>query len=141
VEETVLSHSKQPYAINTERQYYTTPVPSYTGKSEHSSENNNGNKVLISLADDININYKNPPLPVNPFSEFIDNRQLSNSRIGGALVSYKFPGDGGHVYFITPQVVGAKQSQQNPNGYVYPLPSQQSHQLVTYRRKKRKEQR
>jgi len=141
VGETVLSHSKQPYAINTESQYYTTPAPSYTGKSDHSSENNNGNKVLISLADDININYKSPPLPVNPFSEFIDNRQLRNSQVGGALVSYKFPGDGGHFYFITPQVVGAKQSQQNPNGYVYPLPGQESHQLVTYRRKKRKEQR
>lgn len=139
--ETVLSHSKQPYAINTEKQYYTTPVPRYTGQTEHSSEDNNGNKVPISLADDININYKNPPLPVNPFSEFIDNRQLSNSPTGGALVSYKFPGDGGHVYFITPQLVGAGQSQQHPNGYVYPLPSQTPHQSVRYSRKKRKEQR
>lgn len=136
----VPSQSKQPYPVNSERQYYTTPVPSYSGKSEHSSENSNGNKAPLSLADDININYKNPSLPVNPLSELIDERLLINSQTGAALVSYKFPGDGGHFYFITPQIVGAEQSQQ-PNGFIYQPSSQAPHQPVRYRRKKRKEQR
>jgi hypothetical protein len=60
---------------------------------------------------------------------------------GGALVSYKFPGDGGHFYFITPQVVSAEQSLQHANGYLYSPQNQAPPQLLTYRRKKRREQR
>ncbi|PNF18370.1 hypothetical protein B7P43_G13568 [Cryptotermes secundus] len=138
----VQSQSKRPYVANGERQYYTTPIPNYNiQKSENPPESDQVSKVPVSLADDININYKKPSPPVNPLSEFIDTRQLSNLQPGGALVSYKFPGDGGHFYFITPQVVGAEQPQQQANGYLYSPPNQAPPQLVTYRRKKRKEQR
>jgi hypothetical protein len=134
----VQSQSKRPYVLNGERQYYTTPIPNYNiQNSDNLHENDHGSKVPVSLAADININYKKPLPPVNPISEFIDTRQISNLETGRALVSYKFPGDGGHFYFITPQVVGVQESQQQ----VYSLPSQGPHQLVTYRRKKRKQQR
>lgn len=134
----VQSQSQRPYVVNGERQYYTTPVPNYNIKnSENPLENDRGSKVPVSLADDIKINYKKPLPPVNPFSEFIDTRQISDSETGGALVSYKFPDDGSHFYFITPQIVGVQETQQR----VYSLPSQAPHQLVRYRRKKRKEQR
>jgi hypothetical protein len=138
----VQSQSKRPYVVNTERQYYTTSIPNYSiQKSENPSVSDHAIKVPVSLADDININYKKPSPPVNPLSEFIDTRQLSNLEPGGALVSYKFPGDGGHFYFITPQLVGAEQSQEHANGYLYSPPNQVPPQLVTYRRKKRREQR
>jgi hypothetical protein len=134
----VQSQSERPYAVKGERQYYTTPIPNYNiQNSENLQENGHGSKIPISLADDININYKKRLPPVNPFSEFIDTRQISDSETGGALVSYKFPGDGGHFYFITPQVVEVQQTQR----HIYSLPSQAPHQLLTYRRKKRKEQR
>ncbi|KDR18770.1 hypothetical protein L798_06448 [Zootermopsis nevadensis] len=132
----VQSQSEQPYVVNGERQYYTTPIPNYNQNSENPHEHDRVSKVPISLADDININYQKPLPPVNPFSEFIDTRQTSDSETGGALVSYKFPGDNGHFYFITPQIVGAQAQQR-----VYSLPSQAPHQLVRFRRKKRKEQR
>ncbi|KAJ9586989.1 hypothetical protein L9F63_019407 [Diploptera punctata] len=123
---------------NRENQYYTTPSPKYNYQTaERPSQADNLGP--IALADDINVNYKKPLPAVNPLSEYIDTRQ-TDSETGGALVSYKFPGDGGHFYFITPQVVGA-QSQQPVNGYVYSLPEQQPELGIRYRRKKRKEQR
>ena len=126
-------------AANRNSQYYTTPPPQYNPqRSGHISET--GQKRPIALADDINVNYKKPLPPLNPFSEYVDTRQMPDSETGGALVSYKFPGDGGHFYFITPQIVGG-QSQQPADGYIYSVPAQQPQLGAIYRRKKRKEQR
>jgi hypothetical protein len=137
----VQPQSERPYTVNAERQYYATPTPNYNiQNNEQAPENVRGRKVPVSLADDVNINYKKPSPPVNPLSEFIDTRQLSNLETGRALVSYRFPGDGSHFYFITPQIADAQQAQ-NADEYVYAISSQGPHQLVRYRRKKRKQQR
>ncbi|KAJ4450874.1 hypothetical protein ANN_02306 [Periplaneta americana] len=138
----IQSHVKQPYTAKTERQYYTTPIPQYNYQNSEQPPPEDINKRPISIAGDTDVNYKKPSPPVNPFSEYIDQRQLSNADAGGALVSYKFPGDGGHFYFITPQVVGVQQSQQQASAFVYPVSGQAPHELgIRYRRKKRKEQR
>lgn len=76
----------------------------------------------VSLLDDIEVNYRNPRLPVNPDAEFIDPASLQDNRSDNpnTYFAYRLPGNVGHFYFLTPRAITPRQDQNG--GYVYPKP-------------------
>ncbi|KAI4491429.1 hypothetical protein M0804_002821 [Polistes exclamans] len=92
----------------------------------------------IPLHSDILVNYRNPRPPINPDAEFINPISISNqgsvnSDKSSAYFAYRFPGDGGHFYFLTPQAIRQEQTREDigddddddgggGGGYYYPKP-------------------
>ncbi|XP_066592773.1 uncharacterized protein [Prorops nasuta] len=78
----------------------------------------------VSLEGDIAVNYRDPRPPINPDAEFIgplggigDQGRPDNKP--NAYFAYSLPGDGGHFYFLTPQVT---QRRDQSGGYLYAKP-------------------
>ncbi|XP_041969177.1 uncharacterized protein LOC121726029 [Aricia agestis] len=75
-----------------------------------------------SLAGDTDVNYRRPLPTPNPDAEWIGAYGAGEGR-PGSLVSYRLPGDGAHVYFVTPQAAHAHAHAHNsrqsyrPPGY------------------------
>ncbi|PZC77947.1 hypothetical protein B5X24_HaOG202754 [Helicoverpa armigera] len=63
-----------------------------------------------SLAGDTAVNYKRPLPPVNPDAEWIGPVNTAGEGRPGSFVSYRLPGEGAHVYFLTPQAAQAAQA-------------------------------
>lgn len=63
-----------------------------------------------SLAGDIAVNYKRPLPQVNPDAEWIQPVNAAGEGRPGSFVSYRLPGEGAHVYFLTPQAAQAAQA-------------------------------
>ncbi|XP_034952389.1 uncharacterized protein [Chelonus insularis] len=87
---------------------------SYLSLSNSNDDRRNYLEQPISLADDIAVNYRNPRPPINPDAEFINPAagQAESSVHPGSYVTYRLPGDGGHVYFFTPVIT------QRQDGYL-----------------------
>ncbi|PSN43188.1 hypothetical protein C0J52_11298 [Blattella germanica] len=66
--------TKQTNTVNRDGQHYTTPAPNYNYQTAERPSGSD-NRGPIPLADDINVNYKKPLPPINPYSEFVDTRQ------------------------------------------------------------------
>lgn len=63
-----------------------------------------------SLGGDTLVNYKRPLPPVNPDAEWISPVNAAGEGRPGSFVSYRLPGEGAHVYFLTPQAAQAAQA-------------------------------
>ncbi|XP_071447583.1 uncharacterized protein [Hetaerina americana] len=109
----------------------TTPLPfddrsgqgaiAYSGAIESSTP-------IVSLEDDIRVNFREPLPPINPDSEFTVPREgLSrdpSKHQEGAVVSYQLPGVDGkgsagasHYYFLTPQPVSSDSRTAQQGAY------------------------
>ncbi|KAL4713505.1 hypothetical protein ACJJTC_010490 [Scirpophaga incertulas] len=65
-----------------------------------------------SLAGDTAVNYKRPLPLVNPDAEWIAPVNAAGEGRAGSFVSYRLPGEGAHVYFLTPQAAQAAQASR-----------------------------
>lgn len=65
-----------------------------------------------SLGGDTAVNYRRPLPPVNPDAEWIAPVNAAGEGKPGSFVSYRLPGDGAHVYFLTPQAAQAAHAAQ-----------------------------
>lgn len=72
-----------------------------------------------SLVGDTDVNYKRPLPPVNPDAEWISPVNAAGEGRPGSFVSYRLPGEGAHVYFLTPQAAQATRDRYvyRPPGY------------------------
>lgn len=70
-----------------------------------------------SLADDTAVNYKRPLPPLNPDAEWIQPVRAVGEGRPGSYVSYRLPGEGAHVYFLTPQAAQATRQRYRSPGY------------------------
>lgn len=70
-----------------------------------------------SLASDTAVNYKRPLPPVNPDAEWIGPVNTAGEGRPGSFVSYRLPGEGAHVYFLTPQAAQAARDRYRSPGY------------------------
>lgn len=96
--------------INPDSEFVPIPNPAYRRQQyreqiqpEFAGEQYDLNRP--SLAGDTDVNYKRPLPPINPDAEWIGQGGAGGAGDGrrGAYVSYRLPGDGAHVYFLTPQ--------------------------------------
>lgn len=99
--------------INPDSEFIPIPNPAYRrqqyreqNQPEFAGEQYDLNRP--SLAGDTNVNYKRPLPPINPDAEWIEQGGAAGAGSAGdgrrgAYVSYRLPGDGAHVYFLTPQ--------------------------------------
>nr|CAD7438083.1 unnamed protein product [Timema bartmani] len=95
----------------------TTPLPLSSDRGHEPRLRQKQQQQPKSLETDLLVNYRQPLPAFNPKSELVD--VYSQTKDGsGALVSYNLPGDSGHVYFITPQLVGGP-------GYSHKVPERQ----------------
>lgn len=71
-----------------------------------------------SLVGDTAVNYKRPLPPINPEAEWIGPVNTAGEGRPGSFVSYRLPGEGAHVYFLTPQAAAqaARERYRSP-GY------------------------
>lgn len=95
-------------------QQYRVPTqvqrPQYTGEQFDL----NGH----SLEGDTDVNYKRPLPPVNPDAEWIGPVNPAGEGRPGSFVSYRLPGEGAHVYFLTPQTTAqAARERYRAPGY------------------------
>lgn len=70
-----------------------------------------------SLAGDTAVNYRRPLPHVNPDAEWIAPANSAGEGRPGSFVSYRLPGEGAHVYFLTPQAAQASRQRYRPAGY------------------------
>ncbi|XP_049878333.1 uncharacterized protein LOC126375452 [Pectinophora gossypiella] len=87
----------QQYRIQTQVQR-----PQYTGEQYDLNR--------PSLAGDTAVNYRRPLPPVNPDAEWVAPVNTAGEGRPGSFVSYRLPGEGAHVYFLTPQAAQAAQA-------------------------------
>ncbi|KAJ2941157.1 hypothetical protein O0L34_g10392 [Tuta absoluta] len=76
-------------------------IPTQVQRPQYTGEQYDLNQP--SLAGDIAVNYKRPLPPVNPDAEWITPVNAAGEGRPGSFVSYRLPGEGAHVYFLTPQ--------------------------------------
>ncbi|XP_032522924.2 uncharacterized protein LOC116774330 [Danaus plexippus] len=97
--------------INPDSEFIPIPDPNYRKPQQYRQQSQvqrpqyTGEQYDLngpSLAGDTAVNYKRPLPPVNPDSEWIGPVNSGEGR-PGSYVSYRLPGDGAHVYFLTPQ--------------------------------------
>lgn len=65
-----------------------------------------------SLAGDTAVNYKRPLPPINADAEWIAPVNTAGEGRPGSFVSYRLPGEGAHVYFLTPQAAQAQAQRE-----------------------------
>ncbi|XP_047538924.1 adhesive plaque matrix protein [Vanessa atalanta] len=70
-----------------------------------------------SLAGDTAVNYRRPLPPVNQNAEWIGPVNTAGEGRPGSYVSYRLPGEGAHVYFLTPQAAHATRERYRSPGY------------------------
>lgn len=94
-------------------QQYRMPTqvqrPQYTGEQYDLNSH--------SLAGDTAVNYKRPLPPVNTDSEWIVPVNTAGEGRPGSFISYRLPGEGAHVYFLTPQAAQAARERYRTPGY------------------------
>ncbi|GBP12537.1 hypothetical protein EVAR_10209_1 [Eumeta japonica] len=66
-----------------------------------------------SLVDDTAVNFRRPLPPINPDAEWIGPVNSAGEGRPGSFVSYRLPGEGAHVYFLTPQAARAARDRYN----------------------------
>lgn len=89
--------NSQQYRVQTQVQ-----KPHYTGEQYDLNR--------PSLAGDTDVNYRHPLPAINPDAEWIGPVNNGGEGRPGSFVSYRLPGDGAHVYFLTPQAAQAAQT-------------------------------
>lgn len=70
-----------------------------------------------SLADDTAVNYRRPLPELNPDAEWITPVNNAGEGRPGSFVSYRLPGEGAHVYFLTPQAAQTQRQRYRSPGY------------------------
>lgn len=105
--------------INPDSEFIPIPNPAYRRQQyrEQSQPEFTGEQYDLnrpSLGGDTDVNYKRPLPTINPDAEWIGQGGAGDGRRGAAYVSYRLPGDGAHVYFLTPQA--ARERYRTP-GY------------------------
>ncbi|XP_013171545.1 PREDICTED: uncharacterized protein LOC106120713 [Papilio xuthus] len=108
-------------SINPDSEFIPIPNPNYRKAAQYASELDdlNATPAPPSLQGDTDVNYKNPRPSIEPEAEWIPPAGTDEGR-RGAFVSYRLPGEGAHVYFLTPQAsqaVQAAHDRRRPPGY------------------------
>lgn len=97
---------------------YRTPqqyrAPTQVQRPQYTEEQYELNRP--SLAGDTAVNYKRPLPAINPDAEWIAPVNSAGEGRPGSYVSYRLPGEGAHVYFVTPQAAQARERYRGP-GY------------------------
>ncbi|XP_050682762.1 uncharacterized protein LOC126978087 [Leptidea sinapis] len=70
-----------------------------------------------SLVGDTDVNYRRPLPAENPDAEWIGAVNSAGEGRPGSLVRYRLPGEGGHVYFLTPQAAQAVRERYRAPAY------------------------
>ncbi|CAK1542542.1 unnamed protein product [Leptosia nina] len=92
------------------QQYREQPQePQYTGEQYDLNR--------PSLVGDTDVNYRRPLPPINPDAEWIGAVNSAGEGQPGSLVRYRLPGEGAHVYFLTPQAAQAARERYRSPGY------------------------
>ncbi|XP_053616384.1 uncharacterized protein LOC128678689 [Plodia interpunctella] len=69
------------------------------------------------LGGDTAVNFRLPLPPINPDAEWIGPLNAAGEGRPGSFVSYRLPGEGAHVYFLTPQAARAARERYRTPGY------------------------
>lgn len=98
--------------INPDSEFIPIPNPEYRSqqynlqpKAQFAGEQYDLNRP--SLAGDTAVNYRRPLPPINPDAEWVSPVNSAGEGRPGSFVSYRLPGEGAHVYFLTPQAAQA----------------------------------
>ncbi|XP_045521464.1 uncharacterized protein LOC123712429 [Pieris brassicae] len=92
------------------QQYREQPQePQYTGEQYDLNR--------PSLVGDTDVNYRRPLPPINPDAEWIGAVNAAGEGRPGSLIRYRLPGEGAHVYFLTPQAAQAARERYRAPGY------------------------
>ncbi|XP_072945352.1 uncharacterized protein [Epargyreus clarus] len=101
--------------INPDSEFIPIANPAYRAQyRQQASELDDLNAPT--LVGDTDVNNKNPRPPPNPEAEWIGPVNAAGEGNAGSLVSYRLPGDGAHVYFLTPQAARERERYRRP-GY------------------------
>ncbi|CAG5054205.1 unnamed protein product [Parnassius apollo] len=102
--------------INPDSEFIPIPNPNYRKAAQYGIELDDLNATPPTLEGDTDVNYKNPTPVVNPDAEWVQPVNTGGRR-QGAFVSYRLPGEGAHVYFLTPQASQAVRERHRSAGY------------------------
>ncbi|XP_068623028.1 mucin-2 [Battus philenor] len=102
--------------INPNSEFIPIPNPNYRKAAQYGIELDDLNAPPPSLHHDTDVNYKNPAPTINPDAEWIPPVNTGDGR-RGAFVSYRLPGEGAHVYFLTPQASQGPPERHRSPGY------------------------
>ncbi|XP_034836507.1 uncharacterized protein [Maniola hyperantus] len=90
-------------------------IPSQVQRPQYTGEQYDLNRP--SLGGDTAVNYRRPLPPINPDAEWIGPVNTAGEGRPGSFVSYRLPGEGAHVYFLTPQAAQAARERYRSPGY------------------------
>lgn len=109
--------------VNPDSEFIPIPNPGYRTSQQYRVQPNHEQRAQFtgeqydlngpSLAGDIAVNYKRPLPPINPDAEWIGPVNTAGEGRPGSFVSYRLPGEGAHVYFLTPQAAQAAQAARD----------------------------
>ncbi|XP_038218831.1 uncharacterized protein LOC119837348 [Zerene cesonia] len=110
--------------INPDSEFIPIPNPNYRRIQQYREQQREpqytGEQYDLnrpSLVGDTDVNYRRPLPPVNPDAEWIGAVNSAGEGRPGSLVTYRLPGDGAHVYFLTPQAAQATRERYRAPGY------------------------
>lgn len=99
-------------AYRTAEQYR---VPTQVQRPQFTGEQYDLNQP--SYVGDTAVNYKRPLPALNPDAEWVGPVNAAGEGRPGSFVSYRLPGEGAHVYFLTPQAARAARERYRTPGY------------------------
>lgn len=110
--------------INPDSEFIPIPNPGYRSQqykvqSQVQRPQYNGEQYDLnqpSLGGDTAVNYRRPLPPVNPDAEWISPVNAAGEGRPGSFVSYRLPGEGAHVYFLTPQAAQTRERYRSQGG-------------------------
>lgn len=128
ISDTIVNDRLPRPTINPDSEFIPIPNPAYRNaqykvqtqvqRPQYTGEQYDLNQP--SLAGDTAVNYKRPLPPVNPDAEWVSPVNTAGEGRPGSFVSYRLPGEGAHVYFLTPQAAQVSRERYNtyrPPGY------------------------
>ncbi|CAB3225227.1 unnamed protein product [Arctia plantaginis] len=125
-EDTLVNDRLPRPTINPDSEFIPIPNPGYRTQQQYRAPNRvqrpkfTGEQYDLnrpSLGGDTAVNYKRPRPSVNPEAEWIRPANTVGEGRPGSFVSYRLPGEGAHVYFLTPQAAQAARERYRSPGY------------------------
>lgn len=131
IDDTLVNERLPRPTVNPDSEFIPIPNPGYRTAEQYRVQNQvqrpqfTGEQYDLNspaLGDDTAVNYRRPLPPINPDAEWITPVNAAGEGRPGSFVSYRLPGEGAHVYFLTPQAAQAAQAAQarqryRPPGY------------------------
>ncbi|CAH2055715.1 unnamed protein product, partial [Iphiclides podalirius] len=101
--------------LNPDSEFVPIADPGFSKAARYGTELDDLNAPPPSLSGDTDVNYKRPLPTEEPDAEWIPQGGGGGRR--GAFVSYRLPGEGAHVYFLTPQASAPPNDGTRSRGY------------------------